>query len=71
VEIGRLQYEELEGVNYFYEDYDREKLIVLIRDILAGKYDIETSKCLDNSEVLLAKYSENAWIRTLKQIENL
>lgn len=69
--ISTIKYEELEGVNYFYEDYDREKQIVLIRDIVAGKYDIETSKCLDNSDVLIAKYSENAWIRTLIQIENL
>lgn len=67
--ISTIKYEELDGVNYLYEDFDKDKLVVLVRGIVAGKYDDQTSRCLDNSNMLIEKYSEKAWINAFEKIE--
>lgn len=69
--ISTIQYEELDGVNYFYEEYNKEKLIALIKEIIEGKHDCRTLDCLNNADVLVKKYSERAWIQTFEIIEKL
>lgn len=67
--ISTMKYEELDGVNYFYEDYDESKLIRLIEKIISGQLDNLSLKCLDNSKALIGKYTEKVWINTIQKIE--
>ena len=67
--ISTIKYDELDGVNYFYEEYEETKLINLIKDIISGNYDYYTEQCLNNGQTLVEKYSERIWIETIKEIE--
>lgn len=70
VVVSTQEYAELEGVNYIYVPYEKSKIINCIEDILAGKKDDEIDDCINNSEVLREKFTENAWINAFKRIEN-
>ena len=68
--ISTIKYEELDGINYFYEEYDEQKLFKLITDIISGDFDSYTQQCLNNGRALVEKYSEEIWVKTIKEIEN-
>lgn len=68
--ISTIKYEELDGINYFYEEYDEQKLFKLITDIISGDFDSYTQQCLNNGKALVEKYSEEIWVKTIKEIEN-
>ena len=57
-------------MNFFYEEYEEKKLIKLITDIISGDLDYYTEQCLNNGKALVNKYSEEIWIKTIKEIEN-
>ena len=60
------------GVNYLCVPYDKEKLTTYIKNLINtdSKNNTTITACLNNTEILIKKYSEEAWYDVFRSMEN-
>ena len=70
--ISTIEYPELNGVNYLCVPYDKEKLTTYIKNLINtdSKNNTTITACLNNTEILIKKYSEEAWYDVFRSMEN-
>ena len=70
--ISTIEYPELNGINYLCAPYDKKRLTTYIENLINtdSKSNTTITACLNNTEILIKKYSEEAWYDVFRSMEN-
>lgn len=70
VVISTIEYKELDGVNYIVLPYELKEFKKGVNNLLHENNSSLIDKCINNTDILLEKYSEKSWIEAFTKMEN-